>query len=161
MATTSSAKPSAFSDCDDSFFTSIASLFFFVRRESTIFDDLSWSTIAIIRSSSNVVIEAVKVSSLSAVKVEPPITNKVVLVEDGTIRAEEGVLGKTALSVRGANVEDLAFSLGIGIVTSINLAITSETRFRDFGIDRVVFTRNTRNVGLKGCKLSSSPIIKT
>ena len=31
--------------------------------------------------------------SLGAVEVEPPVTDQVVLVEDGSVGAEEGVLG--------------------------------------------------------------------
>lgn len=42
-------------------------------------------------SGSNVVVEAVEAFGFRAVKVEPPVTDKVVLIEDGSIGAEEGV----------------------------------------------------------------------
>ena len=39
------------------------------------------------------------------------------LVEDGSVGAEEGVLGEAALGVRSADVEHLALSLLISVVT--------------------------------------------
>merc|ERR1712241_225531 len=59
---------------------------------------------------------------LSTVKVEPPVADEVVLVEDGTVGAEERVFGKTTLSVISTDMEDLALSLGVSIVTSGNLS---------------------------------------
>ncbi len=46
-----------------------------------------------------------------------PVTDEVVLVEDGAVGAEEAVLGEAALAIGGANVEDLALGLGVGIIT--------------------------------------------
>ena len=46
-----------------------------------------------------------------------PITDEVVLVEDGSIGAEEGPLGPRTVTVLGADVEDLALSLRISVVT--------------------------------------------
>jgi len=39
------------------------------------------------------------------------------LVEDGSVGAEERVLGKTTFEVGGTDVEGLAFSFGISIIT--------------------------------------------
>ena len=58
--------------------------------------------------SGNVVIDGVQVFGGRAVKVEPPVADEVVLVEDGAIGAEEGVQGETAQSVLSADVENLA-----------------------------------------------------
>ena len=66
--------------------------------------------------SSNLLIQGVEALGFGAVKVEPPVADEVVLVEDGAVGAEEGVLGKTTLAVSGADVEDLTLSLGISIV---------------------------------------------
>jgi hypothetical protein len=65
----------------------------------------------------NLVVQGVEAFGFGAVEVEPPIADEVVLVEDGSVGAEEGVLSKAALSVSGANVEDLALSLSIGIIS--------------------------------------------
>ena len=87
---------------------------------------------------------------LSAVKVEPPVADEVVLVEDGSIGAEEAVLGQTALTVSGADVEDLALSLGIGIVATINLSLAAEGSLGDLGQNGVVLTRGAGNVASQG-----------
>ena len=59
----------------------------------------------------------VKARGLVAVKVHPPDAGEDLLVEDGSVGAEEGVFAETTLAVRCADVEDLAFGLGIGIIT--------------------------------------------
>ena len=76
--------------------------------------------------------------SLGAVKVEPPVADEVVLVEDGSVGAEEAVLGQTALTIGGADVEDLALGLGIGIVASVNLSLAAESGLGNLGQDGVV-----------------------
>ena len=122
------------------------------------------------------VIESIKTFSLRAVKVKPPITNEVVLVEDGAIRAEEGIFGKATFAIVSTDVEDLALGLGISIITfeqskglifsqcqinflkknqsviltSINLSVANESRLGNLGIDRIVLTRHSRDVGSKG-----------
>ena len=68
---------------------------------------------------SNVVVQAVKAFGLSTIKVEPPITDKVVLVENSSVGAEERVFGKTSLTVSSTDVEHLALSLGISVVSYI------------------------------------------
>ena len=65
----------------------------------------------------NLLVEAVKSLGLGAVKIEPPITNEVFLVEDGAVGAQEGVLGKTTGTVGGAHMESLTFGFGISIVS--------------------------------------------
>ena len=55
--------------------------------------------------------------SLWAVKVEPPIADEVVLVEDGSVGAEEGVLGKATLAISSADVEHLALGFRVSIVS--------------------------------------------
>ena len=54
---------------------------------------------------------------LGTVEVEPPVADEVVLVEDGSVGAEETVLGESALTVSSTDVEDLAFSLRVSVVT--------------------------------------------
>ena len=66
---------------------------------------------------SNVFVEAVEAFGFSTVKVEPPITNEVALVEDGTVGAQEGVLGQTTSTVGGTDMESLTFGLGISVVS--------------------------------------------
>jgi len=95
--------------------------------------------------SGDIVVQAVQTLGLGAVKVEPPVTDEIVLVEDGTVGAEETVLGKTTLAVGCANVEHLALSLRIGVIPTVHLTVTSESGLRCFGVDGVVFTRDTGN----------------
>ena len=53
---------------------------------------------------------------LGAVDVEPPVADEVLLVEDGSIGAEEAVLGKSASTIVPADVERLALCLRVGVV---------------------------------------------
>ena len=76
--------------------------------------------------SSEVVVQAVETLGLGTVEVEPPVADEVVLVEDGSVGTEEAVLGQTSGSVSSADVESLALSLGVSVVTSVNLAVTDE-----------------------------------
>ena len=85
--------------------------------------------------------------SLGAVKVEPPVADEVVLVEDGSVGAQEAVLAQTTLSVGGANVEHLAFGLRVGIVTAGNLAVAREAGLGNVSKDGVVLTGNSGNRG--------------
>jgi len=108
----------------------------------------------------NIVVQTVQTLGLGAVKVEPPVTDEVVLVEDGSVGAEETVLGKTTLAVGCANVEHLALSLGVGIISTVHLTVTGKSGLRCFGIDGVVFTGDTGNSLLQHGKvvISSSGI---
>jgi hypothetical protein len=90
--------------------------------------------------SSQVVVEAVETLGLGTVEVEPPVADEVVLVEDGSVGTEEAVLGQTTGSVSGADVEDLALSLGVSVVTSVNLAVTRESRLGNLGVDGIVLS---------------------
>merc|ERR1712203_610981 len=90
--------------------------------------------------SSNLIVEGVELLSSRAVKVEPPVTDEVVLVEEGSVGAEEAVLGEATGAVSSADVEGLALSLGVRVVTSIDLSVTEEARLRDLGIDGVVLS---------------------
>ena len=56
---------------------------------------------------------------LGAVNIEPPVADEVVLVEDGSVGAEEAVLGETSSPVSCADVEHLALGLLVSIVTWI------------------------------------------
>ena len=56
-----------------------------------------------------------------AVEVEPPVADEVVLVEESPVGAEEAVLGQTASTVSSADVESLALSLGVRVVTWKNI----------------------------------------
>lgn len=76
--------------------------------------------------SGNVFIQRVETFGFWAVKVEPPITDEVFLVKDGSVGAEEGVFGKASKTIGCAYVECLAVSFGVGIVSSFYLAVTEE-----------------------------------
>ena len=89
---------------------------------------------------SDLIIERVETLRRSAVEVEPPVADEVVLVEESSVGAEEAVLGKTTSTVGGANVEDLAFSFGVGVVSTVHLAVTRKSGLRHLGIDRVILS---------------------
>ena len=95
--------------------------------------------------SSNLIIQSIETLGFSAVKVEPPVTDEVVLVEDGSVGAEEAVLGKTSSTISSADVEHLALGFWISIVSSINLSITRKSGFWDLGIDWIIFSGYSRN----------------
>jgi len=88
--------------------------------------------------SSDVLVEAVEAFGRGAVEVEPPVADEVLLVEDGSVGAEEGVLGQAAQTVSCAHMESLAFCLGISVVTSFDLTVADESGFWDFSEDWVV-----------------------
>jgi hypothetical protein len=67
------------------------------------------------------------------------------LTEDGTVGAEERVLGEAALAVSGADVKNLAFGLGVGVVASVNLPNTTKAGIRNFGINGIVLSRHSRD----------------
>ncbi len=62
-------------------------------------------------------VQRVESGSLGAVEVEPPVADEIVLVEDGTVGAEERVLAQTAVAVGGADVEGLAFSILVSVIS--------------------------------------------
>jgi len=55
--------------------------------------------------SSDISIQSVKRFSQTAVNIEPPVTDEVLLVEEGAIGAEEAVLGEAIIAVVGTDVE--------------------------------------------------------
>jgi len=59
------------------------------------------------------IIESVELFSQGAINIEPPVTDKVLLVEQGSVGTEEAVLGKTTIAITATDVEDLALGLGI------------------------------------------------
>ena len=65
----------------------------------------------------DLLVEAVQAFGLGAVKVEPPITNKVTLVENGSVGAQKGIFSESSLTIGGTDVESLAFGLGVGVVS--------------------------------------------
>ena len=67
--------------------------------------------------SSNLVVEGVKVLGSGAVEVEPPVADEVVLVQDCSVGAEEAVLGEPTGAIGCADVERLALSLRVRVVT--------------------------------------------
>ena len=58
---------------------------------------------------------------MRAVDVEPVLADKVGLVEQCAVGAEEAVLGKPAVAIGGAHVESLALSFGVRVVTPVHL----------------------------------------
>ena len=62
-------------------------------------------------------VECIKVGGCSAVDVVPPVADKVLLVENGSVGAQKAVFRQTTVGIRGTDVKDLTFSLGIGVVT--------------------------------------------
>ena len=61
-------------------------------------------------------------------------------VNELTVRAEETVLGEASITQVGADVEGLAVSFGIGVVTGGGLAIADETGVRREGEDGIILT---------------------
>ena len=75
-----------------------------------------------------------------------PVTDEVLLVEDGPVGAEEGVGDQAAVNVpQGAEVECLALCLGVGILASLHLPITAESCVGHLGIDGEVLPCHPRN----------------
>ena len=75
------------------------------------------SSSKVVSFSSNLVVEGVEVLGSGAVKVEPPVADEVVLVQDCSVGAEEAVLGEPTSAIGRADVERLALSLGVRVVT--------------------------------------------
>ena len=90
---------------------------------------------------------------MRTVNVEPPLTHQVLLVEDGAVGAQEGVL----LASKGAvlaNMEDLAagFRCSVGVIAWYRLGIAGEAGVRYGGQDGVVLPGHAapRNVLSQG-----------
>ena len=93
----------------------------------------------------DLVVEGVEVLSGGAVEVEPPVADEVVLVEEGSVGAEEAVLGETSGTISCADVERLALGLGVRVVTSVHLTLAGEAGLRHLGVDRVVLAWHARD----------------
>ena len=52
-----------------------------------------------------------------AVNIEPPVTDEVLLVEEGSVGTEMGVLDEVGVAEVRTDVEPLALGLGVGVVT--------------------------------------------
>merc|ERR1719273_2089929 len=96
---------------------------------------------------SDLVVQTPQVLGGGAVEVEPPVADEVVLVEEGSVGTEEAVLGQTSGSVSSADVESLALSLGVSVVTSVNLAVTDESGLWNLGVDGIVLSGHPGDVG--------------
>jgi len=105
--------------------------------------------------SSNLFVEGVQGLSYGTVDVEPPVADKVLLLEQGAVRAEEAVLGEPTLSVIGADMEGLAVGLNISVVASINLTVAEEGSLGNLGKDGVIVSGNARNGVLEGAGAAS------
>lgn len=86
-------------------------------------------------------IEWVEVGGSGAVHIVPPVAYKVLLVEDGSIRAEEAV--RVAIGL--AHVKDLTISINISIDTRELLSTTLESSLRDGGKNREINSGSTRD----------------
>ena len=67
----------------------------------------------------HLIVPRVETLGLRAVKVEPPVADEVLLVEDGAVGAEEGLRAETAEAVGDTHMERLAVGRRVGVVTLI------------------------------------------
>jgi len=95
--------------------------------------------------SSDVSIQRVEGLSKTTVDIEPPVADEVLLVEEGAVGAEEAVLGEAIVAVVSADVEGLAVSVGVSVVT-LNLSITDEGGLWWLCEDGVILTRHAGDV---------------
>ena len=65
---------------------------------------------------------------LAAVHVEPPVADEVLLVEDGAVGAEEGVLQQAPDPVIGADVEGLTIELQTQVRVDLTITEKAPTR---------------------------------
>ena len=90
-------------------------------------------------------------SHLSAIHVEPPVTDEVLLVEKGAVGAEEAVLKKPRIAIICTNMECLAIRFWVSVVP-FDSGITEERGLWRVYKDGVVLAGNTRNI--LGCKMN-------
>lgn len=76
----------------------------------------------------------------AAVKLVPPHADQVLLMKDGSVRAQEVVS-----FVVGADMEDLALSFYVSVVTRVLLLVAAEGCLRDLGENRVVLAWSSRD----------------
>jgi hypothetical protein len=83
---------------------------------------------------------------LGTVHVEPPVTDKILLIEQGPVGTQEGELEWTTYTIGYTNVELLALALGICIVANLS-AFTEEGCLQRSSQNRVVLPRDSRDRG--------------
>ena len=105
---------------------------------------------------SNLVIERVERLCQGAVNIEPPVANEILLVHQSPIGAEEAELVKAAVAVAAADVEGLALSLGVSVVSALSLAVTEEGGVRNLGEDGIIVSRDSGNVLLEVASTATS-----
>ncbi len=88
----------------------------------------------------DVLVEAVEALWQGAVHVEPPVADKVLLVEQGAVGAEEAVLGEVAVPEVGAHMEGLTVGLGVSVV-ALDPAAAEEAGVGGEGEDGIVLAR--------------------
>lgn len=89
------------------------------------------------RHLANVAVEVVKVGAGSAIHIGPPLAHKDLLVENGSVGAEEGALDGLSIRNAGANVEHLASGFRVS-VESVKFANAGEGSYGDFVKDGIV-----------------------
>jgi hypothetical protein len=95
--------------------------------------------------SSDISIQRIKSFSQSAIYVEPPVTDEVLLVEKGAVGTEEAVLDEPRVAVICTDVESLAVRLGVSIVP-FDLGVAEEGGLWRVNKDGVVLAGDTRNI---------------
>ena len=92
---------------------------------------------------SNLIVQEIKVFRGGAIDIEPPVADKVLLIEEGSVGAEEGELCEASISIAGADVERLALPLCVCVITSIHLTVAGKRCLWNLCKDWVVLTRNS------------------
>jgi len=69
----------------------------------------------------NLSIQGIQPLGLRAVKIKPPVTNEILLVENCSIGTEERVFGETSLAITCANVKDLTLGIRVTVISPIHL----------------------------------------
>ena len=93
----------------------------------------------------------------TAVDIEPPVADEVLLLEQGAVGAEERELGETGVAVVGADVERLALRLRVRVVSTVHLAVAGKRGLRRLRVDGVVFAWGSRYVLLKSISSPRTP----
>ena len=96
------------------------------------------------------IVQPIEVFRGGAVYVEPPVADKVLLLEESAVGAEEGELGQAGVAVVGADVERLALGLGVPVVPSVHLAVAGERGLRWDCIYGIVLSWGARDGVLQG-----------
>lgn len=93
----------------------------------------------------DLIVDRVQRLSLRAVEIEPPIANKILLVENGSIGAQERFGSQnTGLISLQAHMKSLALSGGVSIIT-LSLTVAVKVELGGIGIDGVISSRLSRD----------------